>query len=53
VDCTANSIAETIIGLLPETPRLGIAAASRRFMTNVWNDEFLAHQFDNFFSNAV
>lgn len=53
VDCAPGGIAATLEGLLPEEPRRSIAATSRRFMTEVWNDEFLARQLAAFYSTAV
>ena len=49
VNCSKYAITETILKLLPEEPRRSIADASRKFMTDFWNDKFLAHQLCNFY----
>lgn len=53
VDCTPQTILPTLAGLIHDDHWQAYGEQSRRFMTDSWNDQFLARRLGEFYTQAV
>lgn len=53
VDCTPQTIADTLSSRIHDNDWPSLSKQSRHFMTTAWNDEFLSHEVGSFYASAV